>query len=237
MKKLNKGIIKTPLGVLLAIGYLFLAACGQNHTPRATATPWVEVVGVLASPTPSPTQTPTPTPLPSPTGEPTPRRVTVSRINETVDPLQNRLLKIGQFVPTITFTDIDGNSYALHEMKGRAILLNFWTVGCGSCFYEFPLFQEIRDQIPEEDLLILAVNVSELAQETRTLAETLGITYPMVVDPQGEIFARYFGGAVVPTTYFIGIDNTVFDVVIGPLDADLLRAKLEAMGFFADRPV
>jgi len=109
------------------------------------------------------------------------------------------------------------------------VIINFWTIGCGSCFYEFPLLQQLHDEIGDDELLIMAVNVSPLADETRLIASSMGITYPMASDPNGEVFAAYFGGAVIPTTYFIAPDGTVFDAVVGPLDMEGFRSRLAAL--------
>lgn len=209
---------------------LFIVACNDDPT----ITPEVRVVGEIPSYTPSmvpSTLTPTgsPTPLAVPTVTPTPRPVTVSRLREDIDPTMARLVQAGQPVPDVIFTDIEGNDY---DLVGRAVVLNFWTVGCGSCFHEFPVLQQAREQIAEEDLLILAINVSDLAQETRVLADSLGVTYPMIVDPQGDIFATMFGGSVIPTTYFIAADGIVHDVVIGPVDTYLLMTKLQELGLY-----
>ncbi len=214
-------------GLLLLTSLLF-AACNEE----TTITPQVRVVGEIPSYTPSmiaSTLTPTgsPTPLVIPTSTPTPRPVTVSRLSDDIDPSAARLLEKGQPAPDVVFTDIEGNDY---QLDGRVVVLNFWTVGCGSCFHEFPVLQEAHEQFANEDLLILAINVSDLAEETRVLADALGVSYPMVVDPQGEIFATLFGGAVIPTTYFITADGIVHDVVVGPIDTYLLTTKLQELG-------
>lgn len=222
------------IGVLLGV-LLSIVAC----TDRTTGTrPDVIVVYASETPaplvepshTPHPTQTGTPTPLPSPTLAATPRRVTVSRVSDSIDLSTQQLIAVGQPVPPIVLTDIDGTAYQLDQQQGRAILINFWTVGCGSCFYEFPLFQQVREAINTDDLLILSVNVSDFAEETRILAQQLGITFPMVVDPNADIFTTFFGGAVIPTTIFIGADGLVAGSFPGPMDARLLAQRLAALG-------
>ena len=215
------------IGLLLGLIFL-IGACGGAHS--ADTTPEIRVIGEISTITPSrlpPTITPTPTPLPSQTSEPTPRRVSVTRIHD-LDASQ--LLQEGQAVPPIVLTDIDGNDYPLADQQGRVVIVNFWTLGCGSCFYEFPFLQEAYELAPDNTLLIIGVNVSDLADETRTLAQTLNIEFPMAVDPQGAVFAAYFGGAVVPTTYFIDSDGVVFDVVVGPLDRYNLQTRLTELG-------
>ncbi|PJF44856.1 MAG: hypothetical protein CUN55_01905 [Phototrophicales bacterium] len=225
-------------GMILVISTLLsvlIVACNEN-TPKSS--PRVQLtLPPIATSTPRPTQIPaTASPLPTtvswwPTAIPeaTQRAVSVSRINDTVDPTQNLLLKEGEPVPPIVLTDIDGNRYQLDQLQGKVVIINFWTVGCGSCFFEFPLLQAVYEKFGD-DILILAVNVSDLAEETRTLATNLGVSYPMFVDPEGAIFIRYFGGAVVPTTYIIRPDGTVYNAYVGPIDRTLLDAILTELG-------
>lgn len=233
---------------------LLIAACGNDENGSDDrddiheVSVKVNVVGQISTPTavdlsePKPTHTPSPTPIQWMTLVPTPRKVTVTRINDTVDPIRPLLVTIGDAAPAITLTDIDGNTYLLNELAGKAVIINFWTVGCGSCFFEFPIFQHAYAQYSQaastDELLILSVNVSDLVEETRQLGESLGVTFPLIVDPQGEVFMTHFGGAVVPTTIFIGPDGNVAERIIGPLDFALLTSILDKMGLhLAQQPL
>lgn len=228
--------IPSILFMLLVI--ITLAACSDGSPQQSPRVLVEDNTTPLASQSPIPSA-PLPTNSPVPTAyqwwpttfpDATPRQVTVSRVSDSVDPRQDLLLAQGEAIPAIVLTDIDGQIYQLGDLSGRGILINFWTVGCGSCFYEFPLLQQVRDTFNEDELLILAVNVSDLAEETRALAQGLGATYPMVVDPDADIFQGYFGGVVVPTTYFIHPDGTVLDAIEGPMDATILNSYLTQMG-------
>jgi thiol-disulfide isomerase/thioredoxin len=223
--------------ILLTILTLGIVACGEaapQQSPRVQITTAPVVTSTPRPAQPAATNSPVPSPLPTWTleawQEATPRQVSVSRVSDSVDPTQNLLIQPGQPAPPVVLTDIDGNTYQLDTLQGRAVIINFWTVGCGSCFYEFPLLQEVRDELSTDDVLILAVNVSDLAEETRILAANLGATYPMVVDPGAEIFVNFFGGAVVPTTYFIAPDGTVQETLVGPMDRGVLRSMLAQSG-------
>ncbi len=221
---------------------LLITACGnqsdapENREDIREAAVQVNIVGQISTatstalPSPAATHTASPTPRLLATLAPTPRKVTVTRLNDAADPFRPLEIQIGQPIPPIILTDIEGNDYLLSDLAGKVVVVNFWTVGCGSCFFEFPVFQSIYAQYAHDDLLILAVNVSELVEETRQLGESLGITFPLVVDQQGEVFSHYFGGAVVPTTVVIGRDSLVAEVIIGPVDGPLLTSILAEAG-------
>lgn len=116
------------------------------------------------------------------------------------------------------------------------MILNFWSVGCGSCFYEFPLLQQFYAHHGAENLAVVGINIADFPEETRVIADQLGIEFPMVVDQNAEFFATYFNGAVVPTTIFIDANGRVARVAIGPIDAYNIDQQLQDMGLAAYEP-
>jgi|GEM_PF-4881130 len=224
--------------ISFAIASVWLVACGASPNRDApTATPFIEVVGEIepiASSLPQASLTPSPTPLPSSTPFPTPREVTVSRISNDINPAEVTPIAQGVNIPALTLTDLDGDSIRLDQLE-KPLVLNFWSVGCGSCFYEFPLLQEFYAFHNEDgnNLDVVGINIADFPEETRLLGEQLGIDFPMVVDENAALFATYFNGAVVPTTIFIHSDGTVQEVFIGALDAYNLDQNLQAMGLVA----
>lgn len=216
---------------LVGLISLLLAACNTNSP---TEPPQLTLVGAISTtqpPTSTPvvTLTPTPTPFPSRTPIPTPRRVVVSRISPEINPAQITPMAEGARLPDLTLTDIEGNVINLSEI-GKPLALNFWSVGCGSCFFEFPLLQEFYAYHGENSLVVIGVNIADFSDETRIIAEQLEIQFPVVIDANAEFFTTYFNGAVVPTTIFITSEGIISEVVIGPIDAYNLDLQLQKIG-------
>lgn len=219
----------------MGIVVVLLGACSAASTP--TATPQLQIIGDV--PTQPATEvaaiataTASPTPLPSRTPLPTAPRVVVSRVNEDIDPAQVIPIAQGAPLPDLSLTDIDGQTLRLTDFaqQGRPLVLNFWSLGCGSCFYEFPILQEFAAYHGEDELAVICINIADFPEETRIIAEQLGITFPMVVDQGASFFTTYFNGAVVPTTIFITDDAQVAQVVTGPIDAHNIDLQLQNLG-------
>ena len=68
-------------------------------------------------------------------------------------------LKLGDSVPDFTVTDCDGNSYTLSQLleQKKAVVLNFWFMGCAPCKNEFPHLQAAYEQYSDE-IAVLALN-------------------------------------------------------------------------------
>jgi peroxiredoxin len=73
--------------------------------------------------------------------------------------------------------------------------------------------------------VILGVNVQEDADRVDTFAAELGISYPIVLDPDAEV-ARLYRVIGFPTTYFIDAQGVIAEIFHGPLSAPLLETRL-----------
>lgn len=70
--------------------------------------------------------------------------------------------KPGDYMGDYTVTDINGNDYTFSELleDKKAIVLNFWFVGCGPCQMEFPYLQAAANEY-SDDIAVLAINPTD----------------------------------------------------------------------------
>lgn len=138
--------------------------------------------------------------------------------------------------PSIDFElqDQFGNTHKLSDYKGKTVFLNFWATWCGPCRAEMPAIQklyETYEQEGDEALIVLGVAAPGWGSETdeegiRTFLEENGYTYPVVMDPTGELFMAY-GVYSFPTTFMIDRDGNVFGYVSGSLTEDMMHSIIE----------
>ncbi|WP_295587485.1 cytochrome c biogenesis protein CcdA [uncultured Oscillibacter sp.] len=140
--------------------------------------------------------------------------------------------------PDFTLTDQFGQSHTLSDYQGKVVFLNFWATWCGPCRSEMPDIQALYEAHGgnAEDLVVLGVAQPGVGSEgsrediAAFLAEN-GYTYPVVMDEDGSVFARY-GIRAFPTTFMISSDGTVYGYVEGALSAeimdDIVRQTVEA---------
>jgi cytochrome c biogenesis protein CcmG/thiol:disulfide interchange protein DsbE len=117
---------------------------------------------------------------------------------------QHTGLKIGDEIPHVTLTDIQGKTLTLpNDMKGKVVLLHFWNLDCHFCdkknllFLE-PLYQKYKDQA----FIPIAVNVGSADKNDERWKQFAELTYPMLVDERGLI-AKQFSVIGLPTTFII----------------------------------
>lgn len=108
----------------------------------------------------------------------------------------------GQAAPVLQALDLQGKVWRLSELRGRAVVLNFWATWCPPCRAEMPSLQQLAEIYGPEKLVVLAVNVSEGPRRINQYVQASGLTLPVLLDANGEI-ARQWGANVLPTTILI----------------------------------
>ncbi len=133
-------------------------------------------------------------------------------------------IPIGTPAPDFELQTIDGETYRLSDLKGKAVLINFWASWCPPCRAEMPTLQAAYEQYESEGLVILAVNLNEPELAIRSFQEDYGITFPIVVDKQDRV-SRMYDIVPLPTTYFVDRDG----IVQGKWTGELRMPQLEML--------
>lgn len=120
----------------------------------------------------------------------------------------------GEKPPEFSGRTVEGQTVSLGGLRGRVVLLNFWTTWCLECRPEMPAFEQLHRDLAAQGLTILGINVREDAPAIRGYAKELGLTFPLVLDPKGKITALY-GVIGLPTTFLIGRDGRAVARAIG----------------------
>ncbi|MEO8387114.1 MAG: TlpA disulfide reductase family protein [Polaromonas sp.] len=113
--------------------------------------------------------------------------------------------------------DTTGKTWRVADLRGRAVLLNFWASWCEPCRAEMPTLQQIADLYGDDKLLVLAINFKEPAARALQFAKTTGVTLPVLLDLDGKA-ARGWGVKVFPTTLMIDRTGQPRQRVTGEVD-------------------
>lgn len=109
-------------------------------------------------------------------------------------------VRTGTPAPSFHLVDLDGKDWSMEELKGKPVVLNFWSTWCGPCKYEHPLLLQAAKAYP--DVVFLGVIYSDEPDAVRRYLAQKGQAYPHLIDPTGAI-AIDFGVTGVPESYFI----------------------------------
>ena len=109
----------------------------------------------------------------------------------------------------------DGQKVSLAGLSGRAVLLNFWAAWCLECRSEMPTFERLHRELSVQGLAVVGINAREETTTIREYAKELGLTFPLISDPTGQINSAY-GVIGLPTTFLIARSGRAVALAIGP---------------------
>lgn len=136
----------------------------------------------------------------------------------------------GFLAPDFTLETITGETFSLVALHGQPVIVNFWASWCPPCRTEMPALQAVYNDYKSQ-VAILAVNAASqdtLSDALAFQAET-GLILPILLDTDGTS-QRLYTVTSLPTTFFIGADGIISEVVIGgPMSEAGLRARIESL--------
>jgi len=92
----------------------------------------------------------------------------------------------------------------------RPLVVVFWASWCGPCVAEAPHLVKLHKEYGERvELVSVSIDAAEDHQTLRRVAAELGIDYPIALDPEGELLARYASGAGIPLTFVFARDGAL----------------------------
>jgi len=134
----------------------------------------------------------------------------------------------GHPAPDFTLQTMTGEPLALSDLRGKAVVLNFWATWCPPCRAEMPELQAAYTAYAPGGLVVLGVNQAEDRATVRAFLDELGLTFPVVLDTQYEVADRYSVNSL-PTTFFIDRDGVIRDIVVGQMNAAVLSEHIKTI--------
>ena len=130
--------------------------------------------------------------------------IRMARNNRANGPAKGQL--IGQLAPDFELPALDGKNLKLSDLRGKAVLLNFWATYCGPCKIEMPWFVELQKEYGPQGFQIVGVAMDDASTEDiAKFAREMGINYPILIG-KDSVSDRY-NVSVLPTTFFLDRDG------------------------------
>jgi peroxiredoxin len=123
----------------------------------------------------------------------------------------------GSLAPDFLLARLDAGELRLSDLRGKAVVLNFWATWCAPCRTEIPQLVDAHRRFESDGLVVVGVNMQEGKGIVRPYAEDFGIDFPIAIDVDGEVGDAYrlLG---LPVTYFIDREGVVRSVYTGPFE-------------------
>lgn len=135
------------------------------------------------------------------------------------DPRAVPSVLVNQMAPDFTLVTTTGETVHLKDLRGKPVIVNFWSTWCQPCKLEHPLLLAAPAQYP--DVQFMGVLYADEPDAARMFLKRGGQAYPQLIDPGGRVAIDY-GVAGVPETYFIDVGGKIIHKQVGPVDEDVL---------------
>src|SRR6516165_10252283 len=93
--------------------------------------------------------------------------------------------------PAFSLKDMQGKTVTLESLKGKVVVLNFWTKTCGPCLEEMPELAELTKIVRDRpDVAVVAVSVDDSAADIQPTLQTVlrdAPPFAVLVDPGAEV--------------------------------------------------
>lgn len=134
-------------------------------------------------------------------------------------------LEKDQQAPDFTLSTLTGESVKLSSLRGKTVILNFWTTWCPPCKFEMPDMQQFYSDYKKNNIIIIGVNLTDNESNTKQVKDftkQYKISFPILLDTKGEIRKQY-KIITIPTTYIIDSNGIIAENVIGPITYDKIK--------------
>jgi len=138
-------------------------------------------------------------------------------------------VKVNSPAPDFTLKDLNGRKVTLTELRGKAVILNFWSTTCAPCVAEMPGLNTLYRELKGHGLVVIGVSLDGSAQPVRELAGNLQLDYPLVLDSDKAVYFDSYGLFGQPISVLIDRNGTVAEQIIGQVDwlSPKIRQKVQ----------
>ncbi len=132
--------------------------------------------------------------------------------------------------PTLTMIDIHGKRIVLGDLRGKVLIVNFWSPACAPCLKEMPIWTETRRAHAAQGLEVLAVSMpTDAPNHVIAFAESRQLPFPVLLDVVGEANRAFGGIQVMPTTFLLNRQGQVVHKFVGIPRSSDLQAQLQRL--------
>ena len=135
---------------------------------------------------------------------------------------------IGKSAPDFTLTTIDGKTLRLSDLRGKAVVLNFWATWCPPCKVELPWFVDYQKQYAAQGLQIVGISEDEGPKDkVAQFVKEMGVNYTVAID-DNSVAEKYGDVEDLPTTFYIDRNGKIVEFAMGLADRSEIEAKMKS---------
>jgi peroxiredoxin len=106
---------------------------------------------------------------------------------------------IDQRMPDFNLYNLEGKLVGSDDYKGKYLVIHIATTWCPFCNAEAPYLEQLSKEYHDRNVRVLIIDVKEPAElVSQKLKQRFNLTFPVLLDPEGEVAARFAPVDVLP---------------------------------------
>ncbi|MBX7220303.1 MAG: redoxin domain-containing protein [Blastocatellia bacterium] len=103
-----------------------------------------------------------------------------------------------------SLTSLDGKPYRLADLRGKVVVMNFWSTWCGPCMAELPHLKKLYETYKSQGVEFLSMNTWDEQDVAKEFLAREKMPFPVF---WAEAVAKQYGVSGIPQTFFFGRDG------------------------------
>lgn len=114
---------------------------------------------------------------------------------------------------------------ALSELKGKAVVIDFWATWCGPCRAEAPIINRLAERYKDKGVVVLGVNTDDAAK-AKQFARDRNLSFPIGFDGS-DAAQRAYNVTGLPTLVVVSKTGKIVAIRTGVTSESDLQALVE----------
>lgn len=139
--------------------------------------------------------------------------------------------EIGQEIPNLNLKDYKGNSFNVHDLKGKPIIINMFATWCSPCKKEMKLLsEEISSKYKKSQIEVIAIGYDHIPLEIEYFVENHQYNFSYIPD-FGKKASMALAADGVPRCIVIDKNGIILDQKAGFVEEEfrLLLEKIKGL--------
>lgn len=130
--------------------------------------------------------------------------------------------------PDVRFIYLDGRKISLEQLRGKVVLVNFWSTSCAPCLKEMPEWITTYQKFKGDGFEVVAVAMHyDAPNYVIDYTASRKLPFPVTIDVNSQLAKAFGGVSLIPASFLIDKQGKILQTIIGPPQFPELHKKIK----------